>query len=145
MDGWIRVAREPAKRLPLGQWRYMAMLLPYPASPSPIAQLHAMELVQWDLRGLVLRGLEEFLQRKQRTDYRQAWWVVPLVGSDVATPRNPIDDAEELEQIEQAMHHGHFNNPRASQSNIPRLSHATSTRGVEERKVVNASWAFYHS
>lgn len=104
LDGWIRVAREPAKRLPLGQWRYMAMLLPYPDSPSPIAALHAMELVQWDLRGLVLRGLEELWQRKQRTDYRQAWWVVPLVGSDVAPVRNLIDDAEELEQIEQAMH-----------------------------------------
>ncbi|HET9643598.1 MAG TPA: hypothetical protein VFP68_09635 [Burkholderiaceae bacterium] len=82
----------------------MAMLLPYPDSPSPIAALHAMELVQWDLRGLVLRGLEELWQRKQRTDYRQAWWVVPLVGSDVAPVRNLIDDAEELEQIEQAMH-----------------------------------------
>jgi hypothetical protein len=100
---WIRVAREPAKRLPLGQWRYMDMLLPYPDSPSPITKLHAIELVQWDLRGLVLRGLEEIWQRQQRTDYRQAWWVVPLVGSDVAPSRNPIDDAEELEQIEQAM------------------------------------------
>jgi hypothetical protein len=80
LEGWITVGREPARRLPLGQWRYSALLLPQPGAVDPLAELHGIQLIRWEQRGLVLRGVEEHWRRRERTDYPKAWWITPLGG-----------------------------------------------------------------
>lgn len=105
IEGYIKISREPSGSLPLGRWKRVAMLMPYPGSALPLAELHAIELVVWDSRGLVLSGVEENWHRKQRRDCRQSWWVRPIDGATLASRRRlgSLEADEEAEQIRDAL------------------------------------------
>lgn len=84
-SGFIRVTREPGGRL--GQWSRTALLVPTEDSIDVTIQLHSVQLQAWDVRGVVIAGVERNWYRKQRTNYRQSWFVVfPGEASVVAKP-----------------------------------------------------------
>lgn len=79
IEGFIRVTREPGGRV--NQWARTSMLFADAAEQQVLLQLHQVQLQHWDSRGVVLAGIETRWSRKQRTDYRQSWFVV-LKGED---------------------------------------------------------------
>ena len=95
--GTIRLYREPGGRI--GQWnRVAALTLTHGAG----IELHEARLTRWDVRGLVLCGEERsWKARRECVAHPQAWWCRPLPEDDgrLAPARDPIDLAEELEQV----------------------------------------------
>jgi hypothetical protein len=53
----------------------VALLMPTPDAVVPLLELHSCILHKANYRGLVLVGVEEFRDRKTRTEYPQAWWL----------------------------------------------------------------------
>jgi hypothetical protein len=87
--GYLYVIEEVARRYPGKRDIRMAMLKSSPHACEGVENLHGVRLVKIDQRGLVLAGVEEHWHRKQRTDYRQAWWCWPVMAADVARDTAP--------------------------------------------------------
>jgi hypothetical protein len=97
--GHISVYPSVAYRQRRGDER-SALMMPLKRSTSPEAELHAVKLLRWSERGIVLRGIEEEWKRKQCTPHRQAWWIVPVDKEEVDTiTRPPIDADDEDETL----------------------------------------------
>lgn len=73
-EGFLRVSRAPGGRV--GQWARTAMLFANEGGDELLVQLHNVQLQSWDSRGVVIAGTEIHWDRKQRTDYRQTWFIV---------------------------------------------------------------------
>jgi hypothetical protein len=101
LEGYISVRQDVSPRLPVGKWSRVARLTTDPGNITAIAELYEVRLVRWDGRGIVLSGIEEHWRRKERTDYRQAWWVRWLDAAAVARANrpHPIDTEERLEAM----------------------------------------------
>jgi hypothetical protein len=68
----------------MGHWQRTAILLAGPEATDVLLQLHDIQLQRWDARGLVLAGFEVEWNRKQRSTYRQSWFVVLPPSGDHA-------------------------------------------------------------
>src|SRR5262249_10841256 len=103
MVGNLRVEAELTRRQDRAIAR-MAILLPLNNAVDPLIQLHAIRLLKVDNRGMLIAGIEEHWQRKQRTDYRQALWCWPVDEERLTAERarDPIDVAEEDDQVRSA-------------------------------------------
>jgi len=101
LQGCITVCKEPARRLPLGQWQRVAMLMPHADAVEPLAELYRMRLHHWGRRGLVLSGVEEVWNyRRSASEYRQAWWVqFPAASGQGFSPVTPAEQDRLVEEI----------------------------------------------
>lgn len=97
--GLLHIGNEVARRLPrANELRRGAMLLPSQAAVDPIVQLHSCILHKANFRGLVLVGVEEFWNRKNRTDYPQAWWLRAPSRPVAASPTGVDDERDEIDR-----------------------------------------------
>lgn len=73
--GYMELVDTPERRLPRKRERSALLMPPELYAVEPLAELHRCEFGPWKRRGLILYGVEETWNRRDRIDYPQAWFV----------------------------------------------------------------------